>query len=121
MYKRQAGYELIISSNAAREFIDFQIAPIKGFFSHIFSATSDFDEVKKSNSFYTRVCRILDVRPQNVVHVGDHWVFDFLNPRAIGINAYFLDRSGDKIRRGQNKNTNDAWQAYIISNLADII
>jgi len=118
---KEAGYELIISSNAAREFIDFQIAPIKGFFSHIFSATSDFDEVKKSNSFYTRVCRILDVRPQNVVHVGDHWVFDFLNPRAIGINAYFLDRSGDKIKRGQNKNTNDAWQAYIISNLADII
>jgi len=44
---KEAGYELIISSNAAREFIDFQIAPIKGFFSHIFSATSDFGEVKK--------------------------------------------------------------------------
>jgi len=118
---RETGYELIISSNAAREFIDFQITPIKGFFSHIFSATSDFGEVKKSNSFYTRVCRILEVRPQNMVHIGDHWVFDFLNPRAIGINAYFLDRSGYEFKSKRRQNVNDAWQEFIISNLADIL
>jgi putative hydrolase of the HAD superfamily len=87
------GYDLIISSNAAIEFIEFQIKPLKNFFSRIFSATSDFGEVKKSDDFYARVCEILGVEPQAVVHTGDHWVFDFLNPRKIGIQAYYLDRA----------------------------
>ncbi len=65
------------------------------FFSHVFSATSDFGEVKKSNDFYARLCEILDVKPQAIVHTGDHHVFDFLNPRKIGMTAYYLDRNRD--------------------------
>ncbi|MFZ2071022.1 MAG: HAD family hydrolase [Halobacteriota archaeon] len=91
----EKGYELIISTNAATEFVEFQTQPIRKFFSHVFSATSDFGEVKKSNIFYAHVCEILNVKPQAVVHTGDHWVFDFINPREIGINAYFLDRAGN--------------------------
>jgi putative hydrolase of the HAD superfamily len=90
---KKEGFELIISSNAALEFIEFQIKPLKHFFSRIFSATSDFGEVKKSDDFYARVCELLGVKPQAVVHTGDHWVFDFLNPRKIGIQAYYLDRT----------------------------
>ncbi len=56
-----------------------------------------------------------------MVHIGDHWVFDFLNPRAIGINAYFLDRSGYEFKSKRRQNVNDAWQEFIISNLADIL
>ncbi|MHC1635969.1 MAG: HAD family hydrolase, partial [Candidatus Methanospirareceae archaeon] len=88
------GYRLIISSNATMPFIDFQISSIKPYFSHIFSATSHFYEVKKSDGFYAKVCTILNVKPEEVLHVGDHFVFDFLNPRKIGINAYYLDREG---------------------------
>ena len=89
---REAGYTLIVSSNAATEFIEFQTKPIKGYFTHVFSATSDFGQVKKTNGFFARVCRILGVEPEAMVHVGDHWVFDFLNPRKIGITAFYLDR-----------------------------
>ncbi len=109
---RSAGYDIVISSNATMEFIEFQIPPvIRRLFSHIFSATSHFGEVKKSNSFYTRVCQILNVEPHQMVHVGDHWVFDFLNPREIGINAYFLDRSG----------STNKWHRYIINSLEEVL
>jgi len=104
-----AGYELIICSNAAREFIDVQIADIKHYFSRIFSAVSDFRQVKKSNDFYLEVCKILGFEPQEVVHVGDHWVFDFLNPRKVGINAFFLDRRGEK------------YGAFIIKSLEELL
>jgi FMN phosphatase YigB (HAD superfamily) len=90
---KQEGYTLIVDSNAATEFIEFQIKPIKSYFSHTFSATSDFGQVKKSNGFYAQVCDVLHVQPHEVVHTGDHWVFDFLNPRRIGIHAYYLERS----------------------------
>lgn len=104
-------FELVVSSNAATEFVDFQIHSIKKFFSRIFSATSDFNDVKKSNGFYARVCEILGVKPQEVVHIGDHWVFDFVNPRKIGINAYYLDR-----RKSRNKDAK-----FVISDLNEII
>jgi putative hydrolase of the HAD superfamily len=28
-----------------------------------------------------------------MVHVGDHYEFDYLVPRALGIRAFYLDRS----------------------------
>ena len=53
------------------------------YFGQIFSATSDFREVKKTPRFYQRVCEILKVRPEELVHVGDHYEFDYLVPRAL--------------------------------------
>ncbi len=114
---KEEGYELILSSNAATEFIEFQIKPIKRFFSHVFSATSDFGEVKKTNGFFARVCEILDVKPQAVVHTGDHWVFDFLNPRKIGITAYYLDRA----RRRNVKDEEKKDDEFIISDLSELL
>ena len=112
---KEAGYVLVVNSNAATEFIDFQIQPIRKYFSHVFSATSDFGELKKSNGHYAQVCEILDVKPQEVVHTGDHFVFDFLNPRRIGITAYYLDRSRDAM---PDDNGNDE---FVISDLNELL
>jgi HAD superfamily hydrolase (TIGR01549 family) len=115
----EAGYELIISSNAATEFIEFQTRPIKRYFAHVFSATSDFGQVKKTNGFFARVCAILGVQPQAVVHTGDHWVFDFLNPRKIGITAYYLDRTRkEQIPVEKNAQEDDE---FIITDLRELL
>lgn len=116
---KEDGYELILSSNAATEFIEFQIKPIKKFFSRVFSATSDFGQVKKTNGFFARVCAILDVKPQAVVHVGDHWIFDFLNPRKIGITAYYLDRDRKENTPEEEKAKEDS--EFIISDLTELL
>jgi putative hydrolase of the HAD superfamily len=36
---------------------------------------------------------MLKVCPADLVHVGDHYEFDYLVPRAMGIQAFYLDRS----------------------------
>jgi HAD superfamily hydrolase (TIGR01549 family) len=118
---KEDGYELIISSNAATEFIDFQIRPIRKFFSHVFSATSDFGQVKKTNGFFARVCTILGVEPQAVVHTGDHWVFDYLNPRKIGITAYYLDRARETSEGKNNEDVKREDTEFIINNLDELI
>jgi len=112
---KEAGYVLVVNSNAATEFIEFQIQPIMKYFSHVFSATSDFGELKKSNGHYAQVCEIMDVKPQEVVHTGDHFVFDFLNPRRIGITAYYLDRTRDAMH---DDNGNDE---FVISDLNELL
>lgn len=89
-------FRLVLTSNAGREFINIELEAtgLASYFEKIFSATSDFGEVKKTTSFYQRICQILGVPPQEVVHVGDHYDFDYLVPRALGIHAFYLDRSG---------------------------
>lgn len=89
-------YELIVSSNAARDFLDIEIGEIKHYFSYVFSSTSDFGEVRKTPGFYSKICEILKAKPSEIVHVGDHWNFDFVVPRKLGIEAFYLDRSRKK-------------------------
>ncbi len=98
-------YTAIIISNAAREFIDIELerAELGGYFSRIFSATSDFGETKKTAGFYRRICKLLGVSPLEMVHVGDHWEFDYVVPKGLGIRAFHVDRSwsheGDDVIR----------------------
>jgi len=91
-------YQLIITSNAAREFLDTEIkeANISSYFSHIFSATSDFKEVKKSEKFYLNICNFLNIKHSQMIHIGDHFEFDYLIPRQIGIKSFYLDRKGKR-------------------------
>jgi HAD superfamily hydrolase (TIGR01549 family) len=91
-------FPIILTSNAGREFIDIEMEAtgLGRYFDRIFSATSDFGQVKKTAGFYQRICEALGVHPQEIVHVGDHYEFDYLAPRSLGIHAFYLDRSGEK-------------------------
>jgi putative hydrolase of the HAD superfamily len=104
------GFRMVLTSNAGREFIDveMEVTGLGRYFERIFSATSDFREVKKTKGFYQRICQILETRPQEIVHVGDHYEFDYVVPRSLGIRAYYLDRSGG--RKGE----------FIIPDLRDL-
>jgi len=101
---------LILTTNAGREFIDVEMdgTGLRRYFERIFSATTDFGEVKKTIHFYCRVCQILESAPHEIVHVGDHYEFDYLVPRRLGIHAFYLDRSG--LQKGD----------FIISDLRDL-
>jgi len=95
-------YELIVVSNAAREFIDMEVMEtgIECYFSKIFSATSDFEQVKKTPQFYNQICDIMGVLPTEMIHVGDHYEFDYVAPRQLGVEAYFLNRNGSGTESG---------------------
>jgi HAD superfamily hydrolase (TIGR01549 family) len=104
-------FPIILTSNAGREFIDIEMEAtgLGRYFDRIFSATSDFGQVKKTAGFYQRICEVLGARPQEIVHVGDHYEFDYIAPRSLGIYAFYLDRSGEK--DGE----------FVISDLRDLV
>jgi HAD superfamily hydrolase (TIGR01549 family) len=95
-------FELIVTSNAAREFVEMEVKEtgISPYFRRIFSATSDFGQVKKIPQFYKKICDIMGVLPSQMIHVGDHYEFDFLAPQKLGMKAYYLDRNGTKPKDG---------------------
>jgi HAD superfamily hydrolase (TIGR01549 family) len=89
-------YSLIVLSNAAREFIAVEMRQgnLASYFDLVVSATSDFGLVKKSPEFYQRICELLGIGPHELIHVGDHWEFDYQIPRGMGIAAFHLSRGG---------------------------
>ena len=89
-------YELVVTSNAAREFIDMELDGLEDYFREIFSATSDFKVVKKSPLLYGAVCAHMDARPFEVLHIGDHYSYDYESALDAGLDALFLDRKGQR-------------------------
>lgn len=91
-------FKLVINSNCSREFLELELKEtgISSFFAKVFSSTSDFNQVRKDESYYVKVCSLLRVDPERMVHVGDNWKFDFEVPSKVGIKALFLDRSGKR-------------------------
>lgn len=89
-------YDLVVTSNAAREFLDFELEGLSDYFREIFSATSDFREVKKSPLIYGTVCAHMGVKPFEVLHIGDHYNYDYESPLQAGLDAFFLDRKGER-------------------------
>ncbi len=89
-------YDLIVTSNAARDFLEMELESTKvdRYFRRTFSATSDFKQVKKTPEFYQGVCSLMGLTPGKVIHVGDHWEFDYLTPSKVGMYCLFIDRQG---------------------------
>ncbi len=92
-------YELVVTSNAAREFIDIELEGLSDYFRETFSATSDFREVKKSPLIYGTVCAHMGAKPFEVLHIGDHYNYDYESPLEAGLDALFLDRKGERSGR----------------------
>ena len=86
-------YILIIASNAARIFVEKELrhTGLEGCFNRSISATSDLRMVKKEEGFYRELCRLLDVSPAEMAHIGDHAVFDVEIPIRVGIDAFHYD------------------------------
>ncbi len=109
-------FKLIINSNCTREFMELELehTNIGKYLYRIFSSTSDFHEVRKTGAYYAKICKILKIQPEEMVHVGDNWRFDFLVPSEVGIRTIYLDRG----KRHSKKK--ESSQGMIIYNLNDL-
>ena len=90
-------YRLVVASNAARIFVEKELnhTRLGAYFERVVSATSDLGMVKKEGRFYDTLCTTLAVTPAELVHVGDHQVFDYEVPLSLGILCYHFKPSGE--------------------------
>jgi FMN phosphatase YigB (HAD superfamily) len=86
-------YKLIVASGTPLKLLHCLLRDIKPYFVRIFSSVSHYRQLKNPD-FYLKLCEEMSVKPNQVIHVGDNWQFDFLNARQAGMNALYLDRSG---------------------------
>jgi len=88
-------YSLIVSSAMPHSFLEIKLKKdnLFQYFKKIFSAVSDFNMVKKDDTFYQKICERLGISPSCIIHVGDNYQADFLVPCKIGIKAFYLKRT----------------------------
>jgi len=86
---------LIVITAMPREFLIPKMKKLEKYFKFSFSALSDFKELKNSE-IYSKISKALNVRPEQILHIGDHWEFDYLAAQKAGMNAIYLDRSNTK-------------------------
>ncbi len=93
-------HKLIVISNAPRQFLDLkiEIEGISKYFYKVFSVTTDFKKIKKTEEVYKKICEILEIQPKDLIHIGDHYKFDFKIPQKIGIKSFYLDRKEEKLK-----------------------
>jgi len=112
-------YDLVIASGTTKNVIELMIDKFRHCFQHIYSPISDCKEVKKTPQFYEMVCKILKIEPLAMVHVGDEWYSDFISPKSIGINSFYLDRTGEKRGKFVVKNLKEL-QGRVVKNKSPI-
>ncbi len=95
----QRDFTLIIITAMPREFLIPKMKKLREYFKFAFSAISDFKNLKNSE-IYSKVSKILKVHPEEILHIGDHWEFDYLAARQAGFYSLYLDRSNTK--KGEN-------------------
>lgn len=93
-------YTLIAVSNSTREFLSYLLSGIEPCFARVFSSVSDYGQLKTPD-FYLKVCREMDVLPNQISHSGDSWQFDFLAPKEAGVEAFHLDTSEEEKGKGK--------------------
>lgn len=88
-------YTLVVASNASRIFMEVELKTLgPGFFKRTFSCVSDYGLPRKYEAFYLSICKELSLRPAEVLHIGDDEKYDYLTPRAAGLNAYLIVKDG---------------------------
>jgi putative hydrolase of the HAD superfamily len=108
-------YNLVVTSNAPRYFLERELEEIGKYFKEIFSVTSDFKQTKNDPQIYREVCRRLEAKPHEVMHIGDHYFYDYKVPLAAGLDALFLERKRKKKGRGVVGNLGEAVEQIFSS------
>ena len=88
-------FSMIVITLMPRKFLDIKLKKLDGYFSAAFSTVSDFGSLKTS-SVYEMICDKLGIGREELLHVGDSWEMDYIEPRKAGINAFYIDRDGEK-------------------------
>ena len=87
-------YRLVICSGTPRTALQYLIQDIEHHFFKIFSSVSDFKRLKVPG-FYRDICKVLDSEPEDIVHIGDNWQYDYLNAQEAGLRSLHISHNKD--------------------------
>lgn len=102
--KLKGKYKLILVTQNDIEFLEIKLKKIRHYFDEIFSSTHHYKKLKKDALVYNDIIKKLNIKANEMIHVGDDFEFDYEAPKSIGINAILLDPKNEHNEKGSIKN-----------------
>ncbi len=94
--KLSGKYTLVISTSAARDFVNLVLERVPFYrysFKSIFSSSSDFGLAGKPPAFFRKILELLNIDSSEMLHIGDDEENDLKNALEAGINAVLVERN----------------------------
>lgn len=86
-------YKLVLFTKNTKEFFPIKIynTGLKKYFYKIISITDDFGIGGKTRKAFKMMLNFLKLKAENVMHVGNDFIEDYLIPRSIGIKSILIN------------------------------
>ena len=78
------------------ESMSLELNHLEKFFTKTYSAASDFNKTKKDTEVFKKVLFDFNIKPEELIHIGDDLEYDVNVPKSIEIQAFLLCRTKDK-------------------------
>jgi len=86
-------YKLIFSTNLPDSLVKPLLRKIGVEKYEIFSSVTHYHMIRKTRDFYRRVAEDLNVKPREIIHIGDDLKYDYIEPSSIGVKAILICRN----------------------------
>jgi len=87
----------IIISTTTNLFIDYELGGKKNIFEKTYSCVDDFNSGGKTSEIFEKVLLELDIKSEEMLHIGDNNEMDVVNAEKIGINAIIYKNNDNEV------------------------
>lgn len=94
--KLHGNAKLIMTSATTRDFINAELGEYKTHFDDVYSAIDDFITAGKPKEFYKKLSELLNVPPNEILHIGDSFEMDIENAKAAGFETFYFNKKQDR-------------------------
>lgn len=93
----------IIISTTTNLFIEYELKSKINDFKKIYSCVDYFNVGGKSKDVFLSICEELNVKPNEVLHIGDSKTMDVENAQQAGVNAILYENDINKLKEEMKK------------------
>lgn len=87
----------IILSTTTQLFIEIELKEKIKAFDKIYSCVDYFKTGGKTKEIYEKICKELKVKPNEILHIGDHKIMDIENAEKAGINTILFSNDTQNV------------------------
>ena len=88
----------IIISTTTNLFIDYELKSKVKDFKKIYSCVDYFKTGGKTKNVFSSICEELNVKPNEILHIGDSKTMDVANAKEAGVNAILYEKDLNKLK-----------------------
>ena len=85
-------YKIIIASDHPADFLKISLSRIDLSKINTIFSSNDMKLSKRDKKFWRYVIKKLNVKPNEVLHIGDRYINDYISPMSLGINSFLIKR-----------------------------